>query len=70
MEFTREIVVETEVQVKGNNVLLIFKNGPVEELHIGEQVETATWTDNNHLLVTLKDGGVRLYKDSINFDKI
>ncbi len=70
MEFTKEVASETEIQIKGNKVLLIFKNGPTEEMYIGEEVETATWTDNHHLLITLKEGGVRLYRDSINFEKI
>ncbi|SFJ41443.1 hypothetical protein [Myroides guanonis] len=70
MKFTIIIQRETSIQIKGNKVLLIFKNGPTEEMQIGEAVETATWTDNHNLLITLKDGGVRLYSDTINFEKI
>lgn len=70
MEFTKQIALETEVKVQGNKVLLNFKNGPAEEMYIGEEVETATWTDNFHLLVTLTNGGVRLYRDIINFENI
>ena len=70
MKFTIIIQRETEIQIKGNKVLLIFKDGPTEEMQIGEEVETASWTDNHLLLITLKDGGVRLYSDTINFEKI
>lgn len=70
MEFTKEIAQKIDLRIKDTIVELVFKNGPVEQMHIGEPVQTATWTDNHHLLITLTSGRVRLYRDMINFEKI
>jgi hypothetical protein len=39
-------------------------------MEIGELIDVAIWSENHKLLVTLKNGQVRLYHDLINFEII
>lgn len=67
MKFTEQIASETEIKVDGRTIYLNFKNGPSETLQIGEEVETACWSEHFYLLVSLSNGQVRLYRDPINY---
>ncbi|TDS53335.1 hypothetical protein [Myroides indicus] len=70
MEFNKELASKITLKVKEKNILLTFNDGATKIMEIGELIDVAIWSENHKLLVTLKNGQVRLYHDLINFEII
>lgn len=70
MKFTKEIAETTKINVEESLVRLRLENDLELEMHIGEAVDVAVWTPHGKLLVTLRNGQLRLYSDTINFEDI
>lgn len=70
MEFNKELASKITLAIDGKTILLTFKDGATKTMEIGELVDVAVWSENHKLLVTLKNGQVRLYHDLINFEII
>ena len=67
MEFTENFKKSNNFVIKGQVLHIIDENNHELELFVGEEIETARWSDEGRLIVVLKDGAVRSYENEVNF---
>ncbi len=67
MEFTENFKKSTNFKINGLFLYIIDENNHELELFVGEEIETARWSDEGRLIVVLKNGGVRSYADEVNY---
>ena len=70
MEFTENFKKSDNFRIVGQMLYIIDEQGKELELFVGEEIETARWSDKGHLIVVLKSGAVRSYEDEVNYIKI
>jgi len=70
MEFTENFKKSNDFKINGQILYVVDENKHELELFVGEEIETARWTDEGRLLVVLKNGSVRSYENEIDYIKI
>lgn len=70
MEFTENFRKSDNFKISGQLLYIYDENNHELELFVGEEIETARWSDEGRLLVVLKSGAVRSYENEINYIKI
>lgn len=67
MEFTENFKKSTNFKIIGQFLYIIDENNHELELFVGEEIEAARWSDDERLIVALKNGSVRSYADEVNY---
>lgn len=70
MKFTDNFRNSNEFRIDGQMLYIKGANGSELEIFIGEEIQTARWSDEGRLIVVLQSGAVRSYEDEVNYIKI
>lgn len=70
MSFTENFRKSNNFRINGQMLYITDENNNELELFVGEEVQTARWSDEGRLIVVLKGGAVRSYENEVNYLKI
>ncbi len=70
MEFTENFKKSNNFRIDGQLLYIVDDNNHELELFVGEEIQTARWSDEGRLIVVLKSGAVRSYTNEIDYIKI
>ncbi|HUH25324.1 MAG TPA: hypothetical protein VLY87_01740 [Flavobacterium sp.] len=67
MEFTENFRKSNNFRIDGQMLYITDAQGKELELFVGEEIETARWSDEGRLIVVLKSGAVRSYESEVRY---